>query len=149
VTVQRRLQRFHLLDPRSQPGVSYSQDTTSPYCTVTVATSIDAPGDKTGRTLLYVRQFTVRCLYDVHQSHPSKTMHQGGPTDNIIVRESYTNCRTQSSSETGMGRDQGRAHSSRKRGTVPRPLTRNHRPESRYGNEVRYDTIQRAERVPR
>jgi hypothetical protein len=33
---------------RIDPDVSYSQDTTSPYCTVTVATSIDAPGDKTG-----------------------------------------------------------------------------------------------------
>jgi hypothetical protein len=33
---------------RIDPGVSYSQDTTSPYCTVTVAASIDAPGDKTG-----------------------------------------------------------------------------------------------------
>jgi hypothetical protein len=39
-------------------------------------------------------------------------------------------------------------HGSRKRGTVPRPLTRVHRPESRYGNEGRYGPIRSPERVP-
>ena len=39
------------------------------------------------------------------------------------------------------------SHSSRKRGTVPRPVNRIHRPESRFGNDGRDDTIRSPERV--
>jgi hypothetical protein len=40
-------------------------------------------------------------------------------------------------------------HSCRKRGTVPRSSTPIHRPESRVGDEVRYDAVRRQERDPK